>query len=95
MADSELIVAVVLIFIGIFYILERMLHLTAICFSWYYNKDTSYGDNNEPGEENRYSNKHKIKIFLDNGFDMDTPSPEIIVQRWREAKTAMANETEL
>jgi hypothetical protein len=64
MADSELIVAVVLIFIGIFYILERMLHLAAFCFSWYYNKDTGYGDNNEPGEErNRYSNKHKIKYF--------------------------------
>lgn len=45
--------------------------------------------------KNRYSNKHKNKISLDNGFDIDTPSPEIIVQRWREAKTAMANETEL
>jgi hypothetical protein len=32
-------------------------------------------------------------IFLDNGFDMDSPIPELVIQRWREAKMGRASAT--
>jgi hypothetical protein len=32
-------------------------------------------------------------IFLDNGFDMDSPIPELVIQRWREAKMERASAT--
>ena len=63
MADSELIVAIVLIFIGVFYILERVFHLTALCYSWYYDNNISYGGSSEPGEETPNFNKYKTEYF--------------------------------
>ena len=58
MANSELIVAITLIFIGVFYILERVFHLTALCYSWFYDNNISNGSS-EPGEETPNSNKYK------------------------------------
>ena len=93
MAESETIVAITLIFIGVFYILERMFHLTALCYSWFYGDNVINGGNSEPGEEIPKSNNYKTWLFIDNGFDMDSPIPELVVQRWREAKMERARET--
>jgi hypothetical protein len=55
MATTEMIVAITLIVIGVFYILERLLNVIAILFAWYYGGDTVERNDNvdapEPGEE--------------------------------------------
>ena len=93
MAESETIVAITLIFIGAFYILERMFHLTALCYTWFYGDNVINGGTSEPGEEIPNLNNYKIWLFVDNGFDLDSPIPELVVQRWREAQIGRANAT--
>ena len=95
MAESETIVAITLIFIGVFYILERMFHLTALCYSWFYGDNVINGGNSEPGEEIPKLNNYKTWLFIDNGFDMDSPIPELVVQRWREMQMGRANATHI
>ena len=50
MATTEMIVAITLIVVGVFYIIERLMYLAA----WYYGKTVERNDNvdtPEPGEE--------------------------------------------
>ena len=51
MATTEMIVAITLICIGVFYILERLLNLTAMLFTWYYGETVNNVEISEPGEE--------------------------------------------
>jgi hypothetical protein len=54
MATTEMIVAITLIVVGVFYIIERLMYLAAWLFAWYYGKTVERNDNvdtPEPGEE--------------------------------------------
>ena len=51
MAETEMIVAITLICIGVFYILERLFNLTATLFAWYYGETINNVGIPEPGEE--------------------------------------------
>jgi hypothetical protein len=51
MAESEMVVAITLICLGVFYVLERLFNLTTICFAWYYGDNVNNGGISEPGEE--------------------------------------------
>ena len=53
--STEMVVAVTLIVVGVFYIVERLIHLAALLFGWYYGGETVERNDNfdapEPGEE--------------------------------------------
>ena len=53
--STEMIVAVTLIIVAVFYIVERLIHLAVLLFSWYYGGETVERNDNvdapEPGEE--------------------------------------------
>ena len=51
MANTEMIVAITLICIGVFYVMERLLGLSAMLFSWYYGETVNDVENSEPSEE--------------------------------------------
>ena len=55
MATTEMIVAITLIVVGVFYIIERLMYLAAWLFGWYYGGETVERNDNvdapEPGEE--------------------------------------------
>ena len=51
MANTEMIVAITLICIGVFYVMERLLGLSAMLFSWYYGEIVNDVENSEPNEE--------------------------------------------
>ena len=51
MATTEMIVAITLICIGVFYILERLLNLTAMLFTWSYGETVNNVEISEPSEE--------------------------------------------
>ena len=40
MADSEFIVALTLIVVGAFYIVERLIHLAVMLYQWYHSGET-------------------------------------------------------
>ena len=59
MAESEMVVAITLIFLGVFYVLEKLFHLATVCFAWFYGDNVINGGNSEPGEEILILNDYK------------------------------------
>ena len=51
MAETEMIVAITLICLGVFYVLERLFNMTTILFAWYYGDTFNNVGISEPGEE--------------------------------------------
>ena len=78
MATTEMIVAKTLIVIGVFYILERLLNLSAILSAWYYGGETEKYDverndsfTPELGEEIQGSNCYIYNMFTLQARDLD------------------------